>query len=144
VAVDTKQLNNLQRKLAKAQCLAKAEQRTYVVLHQKLVERIFQRGLDAGNARIGLYSDGYLKRRQKMNYPASRKVILQATTQMLDDFKVIPDATGWGHGFSNDENANKSRYVEETYNKSIFELTGEEEKFLFDKLNKEINKCIGS
>ena len=105
-------------------------------------ERIFDKGKDASNSSLGNYSLGYLKQRVKDNYPNSRKVILQSTRQMVNDFSVISTGQTLGLGFKNQFNADKSGWVEETYNTKIFEHTPQELKSLSSLMEKEVKKIL--
>ena len=100
-------------------------------------DRIFNKGLAADNTLISEkgYSVEYMKQRRRMNYPNSSKVILQATRQMANDWSVISTGNELGLGFKNSANADKSHWVEDTYDKEIFEHTDQE--------NKEIDLLIG-
>lgn len=105
-------------------------------------DRIFTQGKDASGNDIGTYSPGYIKQRRKNNYPSSSKVILQATRQMANDWSVIGTDNGVGLGFKNAENANKSEYVEDTYNKDIFKHTKDELTLLDKVKDKEVKKIL--
>ena len=105
-------------------------------------DRIFAQGKAADNAQIGTYSKGYLKTRVKNNYPSSTKVILQATRQMANDWSVISSGNALGLGFKNQTNADKSEWVESTYDKKIFEHTKDELNTLDKLLDKEIKKVL--
>ena len=105
-------------------------------------DRIFDQGKDADNSQIGTYSPGYLKTRVKDNYPSSSKVILQATRQMVNDWSVINNGDSLGLGFKNQFNADKSGWVEETYDKDIFKHTKDELSTLQKVLDKEIKRVL--
>jgi hypothetical protein len=105
-------------------------------------DRIFAQGKAADGNEIGDYSKGYLKTRVKNNYPPTSKVILQATRQMVNDFSVIDDNNQLGLGFKNQANADKSGWVEETYNKPIFEHTKDELGLLDKLLDQNIKKVL--
>ena len=121
-------------------------------------DRIFTQGKEANGSDIGEYSKGYLKTRQKDNYPSSKKVILQATRQMANDWHVILQKDKLGLGFLNSSgqgegilrtknvknpgNLEKSYLVENTYNKDIFKHTDDELKKLDELLDKEIKKAL--
>jgi len=92
-------------------------------------ERIFTKGLAANNAAIGKYSLPYLKTRAKKGF-SGRKVILQLTQQMSNDFSVVVEGNKIGLGFKNSFNADKSRFVELTYDKPIFDHTKKETNLL--------------
>jgi hypothetical protein len=103
--------------------------------------RIFTKG-EAADGSTENYSKGYLKQRIKKGYPNSTKVIYQATRQMSNGWSVIPVSGGVGLGFKNSENANKSGWVEDTYEKPIFKHTKDELKTLDNLLNKEVKKIL--
>ena len=105
-------------------------------------DRIFDQGKTSTGEQIGDYSEGYLKTRVKDNYPSSSKVILQATRQMVNDWSVIDNNDSLGLGFKNQFNADKSGWVEITYEKSIFAHTKDELNTLQKVLDKEIKKVL--
>lgn len=120
---------SVQSLLKKMQILEKTnriERKMAVDMLQVTAKRIFDDGKDANNSQIGTYSEGYLKQRRKDGYPNSKKVILQATTQMFNDFSVINTGQTVGLGFKNQKNAEKSKWVEDTYDKKIFYSTKQE------------------
>ena len=105
-------------------------------------DRIFAQGKAADGKAIGKYSKGYLKTRIKDNYPPSTKVILQATRQMANDWSVISNGKALGLGFKNSANADKSEWVEITYERSIFYHTKSELNTLDKLLEKEIKLIL--
>lgn len=137
-----KELNKLIKQL---DILIKSNKVQRTVLNSmlgKTSERIFSDGKDANNAQIGNYSDSYMKTRQRNNWPNSRKVILQATTQMVDDFSVIIEGNSYGLGFKNKTNLDKSFWVEETYDKEIFSHTKNEENLIGQLWEDEVRKLL--
>ena len=102
----------------------------FLTIHQQVITRIFDHGNDASSSQIGEYTDSYVKRRVKKGLGSSKKVILQFTGQMRNDFVLIEEDGNFGSGFLNDANADKSKWVEETYNKVIFDLTSDEQMLL--------------
>ncbi len=137
-------LNNLIKKTKALNLRDKVIRRVLQTVHVMTDQRIFRDGIDANGKLIGTYSEGYQKTRRRKNYPISRKVILQATSQMVNDYKflVLPDGN-FGSGFSNTKNFEKSFWVEDTYDKPIFELTDSEDKKLELLLEKEMSKFLG-
>ncbi len=105
-------------------------------MQAETARRIFENGQAADSSQIGTYSEGYLKTRQKDGYPPSDKVILQATRQMVNDWSVISNGSSVGLGFKNKFNADKSVWVEDTYDKSIFAHT-ETELRTIDELSQD-------
>ena len=90
--------------------------------------RIHTEGLDSSGNGIGTYSDPYMKLRERKGKGTDTKVIASFTRQMQNDMQIVPTNTGYGIGYSNTENYNKSKYVEATYDKKIFSMTKEELK----------------
>lgn len=100
-------------------------------VHAEVAKRIFSEGKAADENYIGQYSESYLKQRQRNKWPASRKVILQATRQMVNDFSLIRiQRDHYGSGFKNNINGAKRKSVERTYRKTIFALTASERQLL--------------
>ena len=137
-------LNNFIKKTTALNLRDKVIRRVLQTIHVMTDQRIFRDGIDANGKLIGTYSQGYQKERRRKNYPISRKVILQATSQMVNDYKFLVLADGnFGSGFSNTKNYDKSFWVEDTYDTPIFELTGSEDKKLEVLLEKEMTKFLG-
>lgn len=113
-----------------------------LTVHQQMVRRIFDEGKDATGAPIGEYSEEYIKRRAKSGLGTSPKVILQFTGQMRNDYQLLQDGDHFASGFTNSANGNKSFWVEDTYNKSIFALTEREEKLLNELINKKVDDAL--
>ena len=111
-------------------------------VHQQMTKRIFDDGLDANNSPIGEYTPEYVKQRVKKGLGSDRKVILQFTGQMRNDFLLLQDGQDYASGFTNNANFDKSVWVEETYNKSIFDLTPDEEKLLSDLINERVDGAL--
>ena len=118
------------------------EKAVAVAMLQKTSERIFTEGKAADGGQIGTYSKAYLKLRLKKNYPKSNKVILQSEKQMVHDWSVISNGNTLGLGFKNKFNANKSGWVEETYNKPIFSHTKEEIDLIDKIIDQQVSKII--
>ena len=136
-------LNNFIKKTKALNLRDKVIRRVLQTVHVMTDQRIFRDGIDANGKLIGTYSEGYQKERRRKNYPISRKVILQATSQMVNDYKflVLP-AGNFGSGFSNTKNFDKSFWVEDTYDKLIFDLTDSEDKKMEVLLEKEMSKLL--
>lgn len=91
------------------------------------------------------YSDEYYEFRiKKLNREASKKVILSATGQMENDFQIVDTPDGYGLGFLNPHNYDKSKWVEETYERTIYAFTDEEEKLAQDTANHETERIINA
>ena len=133
----------------------KVIRRVLQTVHTMTDKRIFKKGIDANGKVLGTYSKGYQRTRRKgilyvkkgvkkkNTYPGITKIILQATSQMVNDYKflVLPDGN-YGSGFSNTKNFDKSFWVEDTYDKLIFELTDSEDKKMEVLLEKEMSKFL--
>ena len=75
--------------------------------------RIHEKGLNAKGSAIGKYSNTYLKYRQrKHNRSADSKVIISLTRQLENDWSVIATSKGYGIGFKNPFNYQKSIWIE--------------------------------
>lgn len=137
--------NKLKGLIKKLDILAKTdkiERRVFQTMLGVTSERIFSKGLDANNSEIGKYSKGYIKTRAKNNLGTSSKVILQFKGTMVNDFSLIVDGNTYGLGFKNTLNADKSRWVEDTYDKEIFKHTQEEEQLVNDLFVQEVKKVL--
>ena len=80
-----------------------------------------QTGVFSGDEKVG-------KPRPNYHRDDSTKVIISLTRQLENDYAVKPTEKGYGVGFNNSLNFDKSQWVEETYDKPIFALTTEENK----------------
>lgn len=109
-----------------------------LTIHQQVVKRIFEDGQDASGNQIGTYSLGYIRTRERKGLGGDDKVILEFTGQMRNDFLLVEDRGRYGSGFNNSANFDKSKWVEETYDKEIFNLTIDEQDLLIDILNKKL------
>lgn len=122
--------------------------------------RIFESGLDANGAKIGTYSTNPIsiaKNRQARNtgktyfqggYSEYKTAVgknpgyvnLRNTDQMMMDFGLIQNGDEFAFGFQNQENYNKSQWIQDKYDKGIFELSDKEIEMLVDALVYELNK----
>ena len=146
-------LDELIRKTKRLSIHSRVTQRVLQSVHVDTDERIFTKGKDSNNARIGTYTKSYVKYgRKKEGWGSSRKVILQLTGAMQSDWKflVLPDGT-YGSGFTASTtskkgktltNYEKSFIVEHTYGKRIFALTNNEDKSIDIRLEKESTRFL--
>lgn len=126
--------------------------------------RIHEQGKDSSGSEIGSYSPQYMRvrtdklppqftrgakkgqTRPKFNRTANTKVVASLTRQMENDMTAGPIKTtdGYGIGFRNPDNYDKSQFVENTYGKKIFSLTQEEKQkakaIAEDFINRSIQK----
>lgn len=114
-----------------------------LVIHKP---RIFEKGLSADGSKIGIYStkpSSISKSRQARNtgktyfkggYSEYKTdigknpgfVILRDRDQMYADYGVYGSAGVWGIGFQNQFNADKSGWMEDYFDKKIFQLNENE------------------
>ena len=113
-----------------------------LTVHQQATMRIFDQGKDANNQPIGVYTQAYIKQRQRKGLGSSRKVVLEFTGQMRNDFSLVQDGDSVGSGFNNPFNAKKSDWVESTYKKEIFNLTKNEVELLENLLDQAVQQAL--
>lgn len=95
-----------------------------------MTQRIHDEGKASDDSAIGNYSNAYLKLREsKYNRTADTKVVISLTRQLENDWSVVAIDKGYGIGFKNAHNRDKSRWVEATYNKPIFSLSKSEQQY---------------
>lgn len=124
--------------------------------------RIFQSGQDANGAKIGTYGTNPISisyKNQARNtgqtrFPGgyaqyhgligkgSSTVILRNTDQMYMDYGILRSGNGWGFGFQNSVNADKAGWMEEKYQKPIFEVSDSELSLLGDVLIDQLYKSL--
>lgn len=108
-----------------------------------MTKRIHIDGKAEDDSAIGNYSSGYLALRQKSySRSADKKVIISLTRQLENDWSVIATPKGYGIGFLNPHNFDKSQWVELTYEKKIFSLSVSEEKYALDYINELVSEAI--
>lgn len=117
------------------------ERRVATTMLGVTADRIFTQG-KAQDESTETYSKEYIKQRVRDGYPASSKVIFQATRQMANDFSVINQGNEIGLGFKNQTNADKSEWVEATYEKSVFAHTNGELALIDKLVDKEVQKIL--
>ncbi len=91
---------------------------------------------------IGIYSEGYLKLRERRGRGKNTKIIVSLTRQLENDWAVIGTTNGYGIGFNNPFNKDKAGWVEETYKKIIFNLSPSEKQYITERLTELINGAI--
>jgi len=124
--------------------------------------RIFDKGLDANGSKIGSYSTkpiSIAKSKQARNtgktyfaggYSAYKSAVgknpgyvnLRNTDQMMMDYGIVQSGSSYGFGFQNDDNHDKSQWMEEKYGKDIFSLSEKEIDVLADVLIAELDKQL--
>ena len=124
--------------------------------------RIFEKGLDGSDAKIGTYSTKPIsisKKNQarqtgktyfKGGYAEYKTAIgknpgfvnLRNTDQMRMDYGLIINGTSYGFGFQNELNYNKSQWLQEKYDKDIFDNDSKELDVLANVLVFELQKSL--
>jgi hypothetical protein len=123
--------------------------------------RVFQSGLDAQGSQIGTYSTnpisiskknqardtgqtffpgGYAQYKQAIGKGGT--VNFRNTDQMQMDYQIIAQGGQFAFGFQNVENWNKSQWLQDKYDKDVFDLTDEELKILGDVHKAEVEKLL--
>lgn len=135
-------------------------------------KRIHTDGKDSNDAQIGTYTPAYMKvrtglysnskkakkgvksagtftkgqnkgsQRPKYQRKPDTKVILSLTSQMENDYQIIPNEKGCAIGFSNELNFRKSQWNELTYRKKIFSLTKKEREIVTETAQNYINETL--
>lgn len=124
--------------------------------------RIFEKGLDGNNSKIGTYGTKPIsisKKAQarqtgktyfKGGYAEYKKEIgknpgfvnLRNTDQMMIDYGIVFSDGKLGLGFQNDFNGNKSNWMEGKYKKDIFDHTQEELDLIGSVISAQIAQII--
>lgn len=124
--------------------------------------RIFVQGLDSRGTKIGTYGTNPIsisKKAQARNtgktyfkggYSEYKRavgknpgyVILRNTDQMYGDYGIVGGNGKYGFGFQNNENYNKSQWMQDKYEKEIFELSDRELDVLANVLVDQLNRFL--
>ena len=124
--------------------------------------RIFEKGLDGTDAKIGTYSTkpiSIAKKNQarqtgktyfKGGYAEYKTAIgknpgfvnLRNTDQMRMDYGLIINGTSYGFGFQNELNYDKSQWLQDKYDKDIFDNDSKELDVLANVLVFELQKSL--
>lgn len=91
-----------------------------------IAQRIHVDGKATDGNPIGEYSSPYLKKRIREGKGSGPAVIASFTRQLQNDYATIATRRGYGIGFNNELNFNKTTWVQETYGKDIWPLTKDE------------------
>lgn len=90
-------------------------------------DRIHVQGKDSNGTPIGTYTPAYIKyTRQKEGRGVDNKVILSLTRQLESGYQLEQIPNGYAITLRSNEDMQKARWCEETYNKPIFTPTAEE------------------
>lgn len=124
--------------------------------------RIFEQGQDSKNGKIGTYSTNPIsisKKNQARNtgktyfkggYAEYKSAVgknpgyvnLRNTDQMQMDYGLQVNGDKYGFGFQNNENYKKSEWLQDKYDKDIFNLTDREVDVLADTLKAQIEGML--
>lgn len=106
-------------------------------------DRIHVDGLDSNGSPIGTYSAKYVKYgRKKFNRGSDTKKIFSLTRQMENDFSVIATDKGYGLGFKNSFNYDKSQWVEKQSGKTVYALTQGEKDLAIEVVTQSIRDAL--
>ncbi len=119
--------------------------------------RIFQQGQDSRGGKIGTYSTNPIsisKKNQARNtgktyFPGGYAqykndigkggtVNFRNTDQMMMDYQLIVSGDQYGFGFQNHFNYEKSEWLQDKYDKNVFDLTEQELNVLADTLKAQV------
>lgn len=92
-------------------------------------------GVFTGEDKVG-------KKRPNYNRSSDTKVVASLTRNMENDIKVLPTNNGYGIGYSNDANAAKVGYLEETYHKEIFTIGDRETKVINETVQTYVTSAL--
>ncbi len=90
-------------------------------------------GVFTGEEKVG-------KKRPRYNRTGDTKVICSLTRNMENDIKILPTTDGYGIGYSNDVNAEKVGWLENTYEKPIFTIGESERTVITETIQTYINE----
>jgi hypothetical protein len=106
---------------------------------------VYKSGKNKGQQKpTGVYTKGAKIGEKRPSYNRSNdpKVIISLTRQLENDWSVIATTKGYGVGFLNVHNFNKSQWVELTYKKKIFALTESEREYALNYINDLVNQAL--
>ena len=92
-------------------------------------------GVFSGEDKVGTARPNY-------NRSSDTKVVISLTRQLENSWTVEPTPKGYGIGFLNQHNFDKSQWVEDTYKKKIFALTEGEQTYALEYINDLINEAL--
>jgi hypothetical protein len=147
--------------IGKVIAFAKNEQNTRAAITSVMAvhkPRIFEKGLDRNGSQIGVYSTTPIsisKKNQarqtghtyfKGGYDEYKRDIgknpgfvnLRNTDQMMQDYGIVGSGQSLGFGFQNKNNADKSQWLQDKYDRDIFDLSDGELEVLVTVLETKI------
>lgn len=156
-----KEIEELIERINRAVRSEKAMRTALTSVMSKHKPRVFESGQDAKNSKIGEYSTkpiSIAKDQQARNtgktyfaggYAEYKRAIgkggtvnFRNTDQMQMDYQIIAQGGQFAFGFQNPENWNKSQWLQDKYDKDVFDLTDDELQILGDVHKAEVEKLI--
>lgn len=111
-----------------------------------MTQRIHDRGVASDGQLIKKgqgYSKGYMYTRAKNNRNKNDKpIVISLTRQLENDWSVIAIQGGYGIGFKNTINYNKSQWVEAMFAQKIFSLHPDEQKYAQQRFQELIAEAL--
>jgi len=114
-----------------------------VELIPMIKERIHEKGQASDGSQIGEYANSYMAARAKAGRGSNRKIIVALTSQLEQDWAVIPTDSGYGIGFNNFLSVQKMKWVEEQKSKIISNLSAQEKQYVNERIQELANGAIG-
>lgn len=105
----------------------------------------YKSGANKGKTKpTGVFTKGKNKGSSRPNYNRSSDstVIISLTRQLENDYAAIATDKGYGIGFLNAHNYDKSQWVQETYRKKIFDLTAAETDYALAYINDLVSQVL--
>lgn len=106
-------------------------------------DRIHVDGRASDGEQIGEYANSYMRKRAEAGRGPSRRIIVALTSQLEQDWAVLPTDNGYGIGFNNPLNADKMRWVEEQKGKIIANLSADEKQYISERLQELVDGAFG-
>lgn len=156
-----KEIDDLIRRIQKAVHSEKAMRTALTSVMAVHKPRIYEAGIDSAKSKIGTYSTNPIsisRKNQARNtgktyfkggYAEYKNAIgkggtvnFRNTDQMMMDYQIIQNGNQFGFGFQNQENFNKSQWLQDKYDKDVFDISDDELKLLGDVHQAEVNKLL--
>lgn len=156
-----KEIDNLIQRINRAVHSEKAMRTALTSVMAIHKPRIYESGADSSKSQIGTYSTNPIsisRKNQARNtgktyfkggYAEYKSAIgkggtvnFRNTDQMMMDYQIIQIGKQFGFGFQNTENFNKSQWLQEKYDKDVFDISEDELKVLGDVHQAEVNKLL--
>lgn len=105
-------------------------------------ERIHERGEASDGSQIGEYANSYMRQREQANRGSSRKIIVELTSKLSQDWALFETPTGFGIGFNSPFSVQKMGWVEEQKSKIISNLAAGEKEYIKERLQELVNEAF--